>query len=110
MAVPLNYKIHETEQSIYLCLEGDLDDRSFMAVSNVFADRELTRPIKVELKKVHYANSTGIRALVLLQRQAREAGVEFMLLDPSDEVQRLFRSTGLSEVFRIQNSDRCSPC
>jgi anti-sigma B factor antagonist len=110
MAVPLNYRIHEKNEAIYLCLEGDLDDRSFMQVSNVFADRELTLPVKVDMEKVHFANSTGIRALVLLQRQAREAGVEFSLLDPSDEVARLFRVTGLSEVFTIRTGDPDNAC
>lgn len=110
MAMPLNYQIHETDRKIYLCLEGDLDDKSFLEISGVFSDRELTLPIHVDLEKVRYANSTGIRALVLLQRQAREAGVEFKLVDLSDEVKRLFRSTGLSEVFNIGRGDPENPC
>lgn len=110
MASPLNCEIHEKDETLYLCLEGDLDDKSFMEVSGAFAGRDLDLPVKVDLEKVHYANSTGIRALVLLQRQARECGVEFSLVEPSDEVKRIFRTTGLSEVFTIGPDDPDTPC
>ncbi|MBW3625393.1 MAG: STAS domain-containing protein [Armatimonadetes bacterium] len=110
MAAPLQCRVLETDQSLYLCLEGDLDDKSFLQLSRAFADRELDLPVKVDLEKVRYANSTGIRALVLLQRQAREAGVDFTLVDPSEEVKRIFRSTGLSEVFHIGMGDPENPC
>ena len=110
MPLPLQYQIHETETAIYLCLEGDLDDKNFLAVSRSLSDINLELPVKVDLKKVRYADSTGLRSLVLLQRQAREAGVDFTLLDPSESVERIFRTTGLDQVFNVSTQDPQDPC
>ena len=110
MASPMQYQIQEKENAIYLCLEGDLDDKSFLDVSRVLTGRDLDMPVKVDLEKVSYANSTGLRALVLLQRQARDAGVDFVLLEPSDAIKRLFKTTGLAEIFDITADDPENPC
>lgn len=106
----IEYYLHEEEDAIYLCLAGDLDQKSFMTVTNALAGHPLDRPVKVDLERVGYADSTGLRSLVLLQRQAREAGAEFTLLALSDSIKRIFRSTGLAQVFRIEPEDTRTPC
>jgi anti-anti-sigma factor len=110
MALPLNYEIHEKENSLYLCLEGDLDEESFVSVSHALSDRPLVQPVKVDLHKVRYADTTGLRALVLLQSRAKEAGVGFSLVEPSDAVKRVFRATGLAALFNIRLNDSENPC
>ena len=110
MASPIQYQIHERDEVIYLCLHGDLDEHSFLAISQALNDQVLKHPIKVDLQGVNYADSTGLRALVLLQRQARNAGVDFTLLEPSNAVKRVFRTTGLADVFKIGNDDPENPC
>jgi anti-sigma B factor antagonist len=106
----LECQVQEKDNALYVCLSGDLDERSFFEVSRALGDRKLEHPVKVDLEGVRYADSTGLRALVLLQRQAREAGVEFTLLEPSAAVKRVFRSTGLSEVFKLGGDDPENPC
>ena len=106
----LTYHIHKGENALYLCLEGDLDQKNFLQVSNALTGIELVLPVKVDMRKVKYADSTGLRSLVLLQRQARDAGVDFFLMRPSETVNRLFRTTGLAQVFRVMPSDEENPC
>ena len=110
MSPPIFYHVHEKDNALYLCLEGDLDEKSFLTVSNALGGRPLDRPVKVDLAKVGYADSTGLRSLVLLQRHARDAGVEFTLLSPSEPVKRIFRSTGLSQVFQVADEDPENSC
>ena len=110
MSIPLQYHLHEEAHALYLCLTGDLDQKSFMAVSTALAGHPLDRPVRVDLHGVMYADSTGLRSLVLLQRQVREAGAEFVLLTPSEPVERIFRSTGLNQVFQIEPEDARNPC
>ena len=111
MSTPMQYDLHETGGVLYLCLEGDLDQRSFLAVSNALAGHRLGLPVKVDLSRVGYADSTGLRSLVLLQRQARDAGSDFTLLQPSDAVKRIFKSTGLYQVFKVdEGEDSDNPC
>ena len=111
MSTPMQYDLHETDGVLYLCLEGDLDQRSFLAVSNALAGHRLGLPVKVDLSRVGYADSTGLRSLMLLQRQARDAGSDFTLLNPSDAVKRIFKSTGLYQVFKVEEGeDSNNPC
>jgi anti-anti-sigma factor len=59
---------------------------------------------------VGYADSAGLRGLVLLQSRAKAAGVDFSLVEPSDAVKRAFRSTGLAALFNIRLDDPDNPC
>lgn len=110
MASPLNFKVKEKDNALYVCLEGDLDEGSFQEVTRVLADRPIDRPVHVDLHKIRYADSTGLRALVLLQRQARDAGEQLILLEPSEAIKRVFQSTGLETIFKIQAKDEKNPC
>ncbi len=110
MATPLQYQIHAKENALYLCLEGDMDDNSFYTVSGALTQQALDQPVKVDLGGVGYINSAGLRALVLLQQQVKDAGLEFTLLEPSSVVKRVFQSTGLSGLFRIREADADNPC
>jgi anti-anti-sigma factor len=110
MATPLQYQIHEESDAVYLCLEGDLDEVSFLAVCQSLADRTLDRPVKADLRGVRHVDSTGLRALVLLQSQVKNTGQPFYLLEPSNTVRRIFRTTGLSQVFQIAPDSSSSPC
>ncbi len=110
MSSSIHYRLREEQDALYLCLEGDLDEKSFMAVSNALGGHRLDRPVKVDLAGVGYADSTGLRALVLLQRQVRDAGAEFTLIAPSEPVRRIFRSTGLSQVFHVDEEDSHPSC
>ena len=110
MSSSIQYQVHKRDEAVYLCLEGQLDERSFFILSQALGDQPLDRPVKVDLQKVDYADSSGLRALILLQRQVRNAGVELVLLEPSAIVQRLFRTTGLEGLFNIGEADPLNPC
>lgn len=110
MAAPLQYEVHERDNALYLCLEGDLDEHSFLPITRALLDRPLSQPVKVDLQRVRYADSAGLRALVLLQRQARDAGVDFILLEPSRAIRNVFHATGLADLFHIHTDDPEDPC
>lgn len=110
MASPLQYRVHEKDDALYLCLEGDLDDTSYLTVSKALAEWKCDQDVKVDLEGVHYASSTGLRALVLLQQQVHDAGLDFTLLEPSRAIKQVFQTTGLSDVFKIAAEDPNNPC
>jgi anti-anti-sigma factor len=110
MAQSINYEIHEEDNALYLCLEGDLDEQSLIALSYALSDRPLVQPVRVDLHKVQRADSAGLRALVRLQKRAKDAGVGFSLVEPSDAIKRIFRSTGLAVLFNIRLDDPENPC
>src|SRR5690349_20529176 len=107
---PIECQIQEVDGSLCISLVGMLDQQGFMILSQALLNNTLDRPLKIDLKQVQYADRSGIRALVLLQRQARQAGVEFTLLNPSPSVERVLRTTGLVRIFNIETTDPKNPC
>ncbi len=102
MVEPLKITIRETSDRLHIELEGDLDEAGFLIVSSALEGTTLDRPVKVNLKRVRHVDSTGLRALVLLQHEVRAAGQAFHLVEPSPSVRRVFQTTGLSQVFQVQ--------
>lgn len=103
-------QVHKRDDGIYLCLEGVLDQASFRVLSHALLDHTIDRPVYIDLTGVAYADSSGIRALVLMQRQTRQAGAELTLVNPSEAIQRVFRTTGLARIFRIEADAPGNPC
>jgi len=57
--------------------------------------------VVVDLNQLQFIDSTGLGALVAALNHARSAGVSFRLVCGADRMLKLFRITGLHEVFEI---------
>jgi anti-anti-sigma factor len=110
MDADFQFQLHEVKGSLYLCLEGNLDERHFLTVSGLLSDKKIDHPVKVDLQKVRYADSSGLRALALLQRRVEDAGMNFTLVEPSTAIKRVYGSIGLSQAFAVRPDDPDSPC
>jgi anti-sigma B factor antagonist len=58
--------------------------------------------LALDLSQVKFVDSTGLGVLVSVLKKAREQGGYVRLLNPSREIERLLRITGLNRVFRVQ--------
>ncbi len=56
----------------------------------------------IDLAKLDYISSAGLRVLVSTEKLASRRGGSLLLLHPNDEVNEVFEMTGLSEVFTIE--------
>lgn len=56
----------------------------------------------IDLAKLDYISSAGLRVLVTTQKLAQHRGGSMVLRTPNDEVMDVFEMTGLSEVFTIE--------
>jgi anti-sigma B factor antagonist len=88
---------------VVLTVSGDVD----IYTSSVL-DREVAaalgavRPaVVVDLSRVEFMDSTGLRALVKGMTQARDLGGTLELVCPEGRTLRLFRMTGLDQVFSV---------
>jgi anti-sigma B factor antagonist len=102
MEPTIHFILDEDADCFRIKLSGTLDERSFYTLSEALTDRKLDRPVRMDLQDIDYADSAGLRALVLLQRRAKEVGADFVLANPSPSVDRLFRVTNLWKIFRIE--------
>ncbi len=59
------------------------------------------RSVIVDLTGLGFIDSTGLGALVAARNHAVEQGASLRLVCPSERLLKLFRITGLTEVFQI---------
>lgn len=59
----------------------------------------------LNLEKVRYMNSSGIGVLITLLTKIKGKNGKFVLVNPSDQVQKLLQITKLAEVFSIVNNE-----
>ncbi|MBR3313593.1 MAG: STAS domain-containing protein [Atopobiaceae bacterium] len=62
---------------------------------------ESTCNFVIDLSKLDYISSAGLRVLVSTEKLAARRGGSMKLLHPNEEVAEVFEMTGLSEVFTI---------
>ena len=63
---------------------------------------EHVREIHVNFADVAFIDSSGIRALLILQKQADERGIALILLDCNDPVRDIFELGGFDSMFTIR--------
>ena len=59
------------------------------------------RDIDVDLSRVTFLSSAGLRVLVGAQKLASRRGGAFRILHPQDAICEVFDVTGLADVFKI---------
>ena len=68
------------------------------------AVRTLPEPVDsfdIDLSKLDYVSSAGLRVLVTTQKLAHSRGGDLRLLHPTPNVQDVFEMTGLSEIMTV---------
>ena len=60
--------------------------------------------VVVDLRKVPFMDSTGLRVFLVEQKRLIEAGGSLRILLEGDEMKKLFDITGLTETFQIDDS------
>jgi anti-anti-sigma factor len=69
-------------------------------------DKELAQHrgrVVVDLRKVPFMDSSGIRVLINHKRRLEEAGGQIRLLIATSDILRLFELTGLADTFMIDS-------
>jgi len=88
--------------TVVVRVRGELDIETAPALRQVLLD-QLERggldELIVDMRHVLFMDSTGIGALVAGYGTARQAGVAFVVSNPSDLVRRQLELTGLAELF-----------
>lgn len=60
--------------------------------------------LRVDLGKASFIDSTGLGALIEGYRSAHEAGIQYVVVNPTDGFRRVLIVTGLSEFFGLTES------
>ena len=93
---------------VHVMLRGELDLSSVNKVQDELRRVEADAPsvVLLDLSKLTFLDSTGLRCLVTADQRARDAGRRLVLVRGPDPVQRVFSITRLEE--RLEMVDNAS--
>lgn len=99
----LEVEIEERDGLVHIVLRGELDLSTVGKVQDALHQVESTAPpvILLDLSKLTFLDSTGLRCLVTADQRARETGRRLVLVRGPDAVQRVFAITRLEERLEI---------
>jgi anti-sigma B factor antagonist len=88
---------------VHIALKGELDLSTVGKVQDVLDRVEVSSPpiIVVDLSKLTFLDSTGLRCLITADERAREAGRRVVIVRGPEAVQRVFAITRLEERLEI---------
>jgi anti-sigma B factor antagonist len=109
VSINLSPRIHLSSREsdgravVALCGKLDVADAAGVAAAlNAVAVR--ARELIVDLAGLEFIDSSGLAALLLARKQAREAGGDLLLAAPQDQVLRVLAATQLTGVFAVHAS------
>jgi anti-sigma B factor antagonist len=100
--------VEDAAVSIALAGELDLSGAAQMEASLAEAERSLAgggeaQRLVIDLARLTFLDSTGLRLLLQADVRAREAGYELVLRPGGPSVQRVFEVTGALDVLRFED-------
>ena len=85
-----------------IALDGDLDSHSAPEVHNNLGELIPTGgAMLLDLRRLRYMSSAGLRVLLLVYRRARQDGVKLALSAIPDEVRAVMAATGFLDAFIV---------
>jgi anti-anti-sigma factor len=96
--------INKTQEDgkITFVLDGKLDTTEAPRLQEVLIPAfDEAQYIELDLSKVAYVSSAGLRVLILAQKAAKEKGASMTLKGVSDEIMKVFKMTGYDTVLTI---------
>jgi anti-anti-sigma factor len=99
----LEVKTEERNGLVHVALMGELDLSTVAKVQEELRKVEATSPptVVVDLSKLTFLDSTGLRCIVTADERARDEGRRVVIVRGPDPVQRVFAITRLEERLEM---------
>ena len=97
---------------VMLALRGELDLRTARIAEEALADAEQSHElVALDLRKLSFMDSTGLRLIVTAEQRARQSGHRLVIVQGPPWVQRLFEVTGIDKWLDVRSdpSDLSAP-
>jgi len=97
----LQWSVSSSARETLVALEGEIDLASADRLNQVLADVVDGRPAKlaIDLAKVTFLDSTGIRELMIAANAAAETGCRFVVRHPTPMIERTLEICGLRDLL-----------
>jgi anti-sigma B factor antagonist len=99
------YQVEQVGGSAVVRAGGELDSRTVHGFDEAVTEAaSLATHVVIDLSQVTFVDSSGLGALIVARKAARERGGSVSLVSPPAVVRRLLGSTQLHDVFAIHDS------
>jgi anti-anti-sigma factor len=100
---PLEITAEKQDGQTQLALAGEVDIASTPQFEEGLAEAEGSEPavLILDLRKVDFIDSTGLRAVIAADERARTAGRRFVVVRGTAAVERVFSVTRLDQRLEI---------
>jgi anti-anti-sigma factor len=100
---PLEITADQQDGQTRLALAGELDIASTPQLEEGLAEAEAAEPavLVLDLRKVEFIDSTGLRAVIAADERARNAGRRLVVVRGTAAVERVFSVTQLDQRLEI---------
>jgi anti-sigma B factor antagonist len=104
---PMHTELTRHGDTVIVAASGEIDLSSADRLQAQLRDllSSFSRVV-LDLRRVVFIDSTGLRCMLAVDKASRETGVEFLLVPGPREVQRLFRLTGADAALRFIDPNR----
>lgn len=101
----MHFVREKRQNELWVSVEGNLDSNTAEELESVL--REVlegeTDTLVLDLTKVDYISSKGVRVAISLYRGLKEANKHIRLVGMNNSVKEVFRISGLAGVFGIED-------
>jgi anti-anti-sigma factor len=100
---PFEVTVEQRGTAVHIALVGELDISTASRLEDELGRQEAERPdlIVLDLQRLTFMDSTGLRLLISADSRAREEGRSVAILQGTEMVQRVMRLTRLDERLNI---------
>ena len=89
------------EQETIIKVDGWLDVNSAAELGSVTEALSKAQTIILDLEKVEYISSAGLRQVVALSKKSKELNADFSVINVNKEVMSIFELTGLHKKISV---------
>jgi len=98
----VNIQIEQYGRAYRVKIDGPLDTAGSAAIENEFSTHCKSKPnVIVDLSKVPYIASIGIRLLVAGAKAQAKIGGKMVLMKPDELLQRILKTTGIEQLMPV---------
>jgi len=91
---------------VWLTLEGELDLASVGELEQQLQAAQADKPsrVVVDLRRLAFIDSSGLRAIIQANTNARAEGIDLVLRPGGDSIQRVFELTGALQALHFEDT------
>lgn len=101
----MNVNIKTDENIVIISIEGSIDSKTAGDLQSQIMEKvSETNNVLLDLTKVDYVSSAGLRVLLMIYRQIKSKNGKVILVGVSEEIKDVMSMTGFINFFEITDN------